>query len=78
MNRHLAAHIAQTTKVKKYDTRATVLHKALTKGATKQPVNMEEVIKLWEDTHDKFATLKKLGKIFKQINDSHEKDLISQ
>lgn len=74
MNRHLGL-VAATSKKVKYDTRGCVYNKSIL--SNKSPnVNMDEVIKTWEDTRDKHATLKKLGKLFKSINESHEKDLI--
>jgi hypothetical protein len=74
MNRHLGL-LAATTKKVKYDTRGCVYNKAILKEKSNN-IDMEEVIKTWEDTKDKHATLRKLGKLFKNINESHEKDLI--
>lgn len=75
MNRHLGL-IATSTKVKR-DTRGCAYNKKLLKNKSNN-VTMEEVIKTWEDTRDKVATLNKLGKLFKNINESHQKDLIKE
>lgn len=77
MNRNLGA-IYASTKQRKFETRGSVHHKSFTKSknGSEAQVDMESIVKLWEDTQDKYITLKRLGKLFKQINKSHDDDLI--
>jgi hypothetical protein len=77
MNRHLGVLYA-TSKEKKFETRGTVYHKSYhkTKANSEESIDMHSIVKLWGDTHDKYTVLKRLGKMFKQINKAHDDDLI--
>lgn len=77
MNRHLGV-IYATTKEKKFETRGAAYHRSFhkTKASTESAIDMHSIVQLWKDTHDKYTVLKRLGKMFKQINKAHDDDLL--
>ena len=69
--------IIQATTVKKYDSGSGYNKNIRKPSKQNRPViKMEDIVTVWKDTHDKTLTLKKLGKLFKQINEDHKNDLI--
>lgn len=76
MNRHLGflAHGSKND----FDTKLQLYHKhgAKKNELAEPPVDIIQVVDHWKKTRDKRSTLNMLGKVLRQINESHENDLL--